>query len=244
MLTLYGVDFFEKIAELETFDKVQARQLLRIITQGEAEFAEAEYTYITSLSNSRVIELFAGGHKNRVTYKDRLFYVELVLNARLEENVSQTDLVRHGFLSVIPRYSQQRHLTELSPICYLLTLEELELRACGSPEIDLDLLKRKTVYKGATATSQIVKWFWNVMHGLSKRDRQRFIQFAWARSRLPHDMATNNNIKMNLTFTKTSDKDLPRAQTCFFLLDMPMYSSEEIMRDKLLMALNCDEINS
>mmetsp|Transcript_21120 Transcript_21120/g.40952 ORF Transcript_21120/g.40952 Transcript_21120/m.40952 type:complete len:4306 (+) Transcript_21120:31-12948(+) len=236
--------FFEKIAELESFDKNQGRQLVRLITQSEAEFAALGYTYTTSLSNGRVIELFAGGHKHRVAYEDRLFYAELVLNARLEENVSQTDLVRQGVLAVIPRYSKSRHQTELSPICYLMTLEELERRVCGSPEIDLDLLKRKTVYKGAKDTSKIVEWFWNVMHGLSKRDRQRFIQFAWARSRLPHDMATNNNIKMLLNFTKSTDRDLPKAQTCFFLVDMPMYSSEEIMRDKLLLALNCDEINS
>uniref|UniRef100_A0A7S0CYA6 HECT-type E3 ubiquitin transferase n=1 Tax=Amorphochlora amoebiformis TaxID=1561963 RepID=A0A7S0CYA6_9EUKA len=236
--------FFEKMGELETFDKNQSRQLLRIITSSEHDFKEAGYTYSTSMSDKRIIELFPGGQNQVVEYEDRLSYVELVVNARLEENANQTDVVRQGFLSVIPRYTQQRFQTELSPLCYLLTLEELEQRVCGDPEIDLDLLKRKTQYKGATVNSNVVKWFWNVMKGLSKEDRQRFIQFAWARSRLPHDMATNNNIKMLLNFTKTSEQALPKAQTCFFLVDMPMYSSEEQMRQKLMQALECDEINS
>jgi len=236
--------FSQKIAELESFDKNQSQQLLRIISQSKESFGVAGYTYTTSLSNRRVIELFPGGQNHSVSYEDRLTYVELVLNARLEENVNQTDMTRQGFLSVIPRYSQQRFQTELSPMCYLLTLDEIEERICGSPEIDLQLLRRKTSYKGVKEDSKHVKWFWNVLEQFSKEDRKRFIQFAWARSRLPHDMATNSNLKMNLNFTKTSDNALPKAQTCFFLVDMPLYSSEDRMREKLKMALNCDEINS
>lgn len=242
---LFHQSFLEKITELETFDKNQGRQLRRIIAQSRHDFCAAGYTYTTSLSSGQVVELFPGGHTQRVTYEDRLLYVDLVLTTRLEENVSQLNIVRQGFLSIIPRYSQLQIQSELSPTCYLLTCEELELRVCGSPDIDLELLKKKTVYKGASADSKIVKWFWNVLKNLSKKDQRRFIQFAWARSRLPHDMATNSNIKMLLNFTKKgSDNALPKAQTCFFLVDMPMYRSEELMRQKLCLALECDEINS
>jgi hypothetical protein len=50
-------------------------------------------------------------------------------------------------------------------------------------------------------------------------------------------------------FTKGEGEDedsfLPEAQTCFFSLSLPSYSSEEVMREKLLYAINtCKEIDT
>lgn len=241
---MFHQSFQTKISELEQFDKSQGRQLMRIVTQSFDDFQASGYTYTTSVSDGCIIELFPGGYYRKVEYEDRLFYVDLVLTARLEENVSQMDMVRQGLLSVIPRYVQPQLQNELSPISHLMTWQELELRVCGSPDIDLKLLKANTSCKGVDPDAQVVTWFWKVLESLSQKDRQRFIQFAWARSRLPHDMGTNANLKMHLNFTSGSELALPKAQTCFFLVDMPVYKSEEILREKLMMALNCDEINS
>lgn len=36
------------------------------------------------------------------------------------------------------------------------------------------------------------------------------------------------------------DKRLPKADTCFFNIELPAYSSVEVMRERLLFAMNTD----
>lgn len=36
------------------------------------------------------------------------------------------------------------------------------------------------------------------------------------------------------------DQSLPKADTCFFNIELPNYSTKEIMRQKLLLAINMD----
>lgn len=61
----------------------------------------------------------------------------------------------------------------------------------------------------------------------------------------------NNNNRFQIqAFTKVSpeedqDEYLPEAQTCFFSLSLPAYSSCSIMREKLLYAIyTCKEIDT
>ena len=39
---------------------------------------------------------------------------------------------------------------------------------------------------------------------------------------------------------KKSDQSLPKADTCFFNIELPNYSTKEIMKSKLLLAINMD----
>ena len=46
--------------------------------------------------------------------------------------------------------------------------------------------------------------------------------------------------------TKNPDKALPKADTCFFNLELPDYSSAQVMREKILTIINfdCDGLNA
>jgi other hect domain ubiquitin protein ligase E3 len=46
--------------------------------------------------------------------------------------------------------------------------------------------------------------------------------------------------------TKNPDKSLPKADTCFFNISIPLYTSSEIMKEKILIAINfdCESINA
>jgi hypothetical protein len=39
---------------------------------------------------------------------------------------------------------------------------------------------------------------------------------------------------------KSKDQSLPKADTCFFNIELPNYSTKEILRQKLLLAINMD----
>lgn len=116
---------------------------------------------------------------------------------------------------------------------HLLTWRELELRVCGRPTVDLSVLEKHTVYSGGyTRASPIIENFWTVLRDFTPAELASFLQFAWARSRLPADEAGQGSYRMQLNILDASasaknsqsaqlaadrnDMLLPTSETCFF----------------------------
>lgn len=120
---------------------------------------------------------------------------------------------------------------------------------CGKIKCDLELLKRNTEYGGNNPrdleNSEQVKWLWETLNEMSEEDKLKFIVFCWGQERLP---ANDEEFKISKTrfMIKPSinqsygDGALPRANTCFFNFELPKYSSKEILREKLLLAIRTD----
>ena len=83
------------------------------------------------------------------------------------------------------------------------------------------------------------------MNEMNNTDRQAFIKFCWGQERLPENdlefdrTQTRFMIKPN---TNGGDGALPSADTCFFNLILPNYSSKEIMKERLLLAIRTDNV--
>jgi len=115
----------------------------------------------------------------RVTYAQRHEYAARAIAARLSESALLLSCIREGLLSVIPRQCLR-----------LLSWRELELRVCGRPTVDLSVLESHTVYSGGyTRSSPHIEWFWSILRDFSAQELASFLQFCWARSRLPADEA-------------------------------------------------------
>lgn len=82
----------------------------------------------------------------------------------------------------------------------------------------------------------MVERFWRVMSQLTDKDRSQFLRFAWGRSRLPKEDPWPRPFK--LTYKNAGDEMLPIAHTCFFQLELPQYTTDKIMHDRLLVAIN------
>ena len=67
----------------------------------------------------------------------------------------------------------------------------------------------------------------------------------WGRTRLPlkeMDCITRHIIQLDKS---KSDKHFPVGKTCYFLLNLPIFKTEDTLREKLLYAqTNCMEINA
>ena len=73
------------------------------------------------------------------------------------------------------------------------------------------------------------------------------MKFCWAQERLP---ATHEEFQklqvvfMIKSYLDKTKKDLfPKADTCFFSIELPEYSSKEIMKKKILQAINLDNVS-
>ncbi|KAE9358639.1 hypothetical protein PF008_g2602 [Phytophthora fragariae] len=227
-------------AHLESVDVATANNLNRVEELGtDTETAAEEagevlgyLTLSTTLSDGIEVPLVPQGEKMAVTLANRELYVQLVEKTRLTESSQQLAALKDGLASVLPM--------ELAP---LFTPRELEVLICGRREVDVDLLRQCTEYsEGADEAMPHVQHFWEVLREMTSEERTSFLRFVWARSRMPNSA---KDFPMNFKLQAAHDPGamgqpdlyLPHAQTCFFALRLPAYTSKEVLRTKLLYAI-------
>merc|ERR1719198_1047904 len=101
-----------------------------------------------------------------------------------------------------------------------------------------------TQYKNCNEKHEVVKRFWKVLHSLENEDRKKYLRFVWGRLRLPPKEETD--IEQHTVQIDESKKrtDLPFGRTCYFRIELPPYPNEEIMKARLLYAMNnCTSID-
>jgi E3 ubiquitin-protein ligase HERC1 len=193
----------------------------------------------TRLSDGTVRELMPNGASQHVTWENRHHFARLVLGTRLAESAAQLGAIRKGFNTVVPVRSLQ-----------LLHWKELEELVCGSPNIDVEALRRHTLYRGVLSASHpVVQTLWEVLREMSQRERQQFVRFCWGRGRLPvrdSDWTQPFTLTvLNASGTTKPDDLLPVSHTCFHQLDIPLWSNKAVMRSKILYAAaNCKAIDA
>eukprot|EP01084_Bolivina_argentea_P086197 155804_1 len=186
--------------------------------------------------DNKQIDLIPNGKNINLTYKNRSNYLKLIMYYKIHEFDTQIAAIRNGLSSIIPLH--------LLPI---YTYEELEYKICGNSDFTIELLKSITVYEGhLTPTSYHVIMFWNMMNSFNIQEKEMFLRFTWAKTRMPNKKSqfSGNTFKLQ-PFTmsssvqqKTVDLLLPKSHTCFFSLQLPSYSSLEIMKERFLYAFN------
>jgi len=187
--------------------------------------------------NSAGIEvpLVKRGGQKRVTFANAREFAELVLKMRLNEASEAVSCIRLGMSMVIP-------IGYLS----LWTWQDLELRVCGNPYIDVATLKKHATLDGYQEGDNPVKYLWYALENFSQEDLSNFVRFCWGRSRLPPEGSSQweNGFKITRG-SDISEEGLPRAHTCFFQIDLPLYPNKHVAHDKILFAVqNCTTMSN
>jgi len=117
--------------------------------------------------------------------------------------------------------------------------EEIRDIFCGNPDVDVDLLKKVVEYEGFSEEDDVVSYFWETLREMTIDERKLFLQFVWARTRLPikeSDFEAPFKIQKD-TKSKGESDALPTASTCFFTLSLPEYTDKDTLKKKLLFAI-------
>jgi hypothetical protein len=130
----------------------------------------------------------------------------------------------------------------------VLTYQELERLVCGVKTVDIDLLKAHTkLSTDLTESANKVKWLWEILHEISDEEKIKFIKFCYAQERLPNTHEEFEKLQIKFTIKSYIDKtkiDLfPKADTCFFSIELPEYSSKDVMKAKIIQAVNLDNVS-
>nr|XP_022908843.1 probable E3 ubiquitin-protein ligase HERC1 [Onthophagus taurus] len=123
------------------------------------------------------------------------------------------------------------------PLLSLITAEHMEQLVCGMSHISIPLLKKVVRYRELDENHQLVRWLWNILESFTDEERVLFMRFVSGRSRLPANLADLSQ-RFQVMRVDRAPNGLPTAQTCFFQLRLPPYTSQEIMAERLRYSIN------
>ena len=186
-----------------------------------------------SFGRNQVVDLIPNGRNVPVTEESKAKYVSLVCQNRMTTAISsQIKAYLDGFYELVSK-----------DLIQIFTPRELELLISGLPDIDMHDLKKNTDYNGWKVTDRQIEWFWNVLFSLSRNQKASFLQFVTGSSKVPlagfGELPGMRGVqKFSIHKTGGSAGALMSAHTCFNSVDLPVYKSEQELRDKLLYAIN------
>jgi E3 ubiquitin-protein ligase HERC1 len=189
-------------------------------------------TFTTYLTGGELVELCTGGKEKKVTLENYEEFVTLVTKAKLGQTDKQMGWLKEGIDYVVAL-----------DLLTFLTWEELEIRACGPKDIDLEVLKKITSYNVDKEHAMVVM-FWEVMGEFSQAELKSYLKFVWGRTKIPVD-TSDLRYSHRVNVYPSEEKDsLPRTHTCYFTIDLPVYSNKETMKKRISTAFEwCGEID-
>ncbi|KAG8126249.1 hypothetical protein E2320_021608 [Naja naja] len=176
------------------------------------------------------VDLKPGGEDELVTMDNAEEYVDLMFDFCMHTGIQkQMDAFRDGFNRVFP-------MEKLSSFSH----EEVQMILCGnqSPSWEAEDIINYTEPKlGYTRDSPGFLRFVRVLCGMSSDERKAFLQFTTGCSTLPPGGLANLHPRLTVVRkVDATDASYPSVNTCVHYLKLPEYSSEEIMRERLLAA--------
>uniref|UniRef100_A0AAX7U251 E3 ubiquitin-protein ligase UBR5 n=1 Tax=Astatotilapia calliptera TaxID=8154 RepID=A0AAX7U251_ASTCA len=212
------------------------RQLIRHSQAGEAEavFAAMDLAFAIDLCKEEgagQVELLSGGVNMPVTPLNVYEYVRRYAEHRMLVVAEQPlHAMRKGLLDVLPKNALED-----------LTAEDFRLLVNGCGEVNVQMLISFTSFndesgENADKLLQFKRWFWSIVEKMSMTERQDLVYFWTSSPSLP---ASEEGFQPmpSITIRPPDDQHLPTANTCISRLYVPLYSSKQILKQKLLLAI-------
>ncbi|XP_056291834.1 probable E3 ubiquitin-protein ligase HERC4 [Pseudoliparis swirei] len=179
---------------------------------------------------TEVLELVRNGEDVNVTKSNRQDFVSAYVDHVFDASVAALFECFHaGFHKVCG-----------GKVLELFQPNELQAMVIGNTDYDWTELEKSTEYKGEYwAEHPTIGLFWSVFHRLPLEEKKLFLLFLTGSDRIP--ILGMKSLKLVIQPTGGGEQYLPVAHTCFNLLDLPKYSSEETLREKLLQAIDYNQ---
>lgn len=214
---------------LASLDPVLYKNLVYLKNyKGDVSDLNLDFTISNNdLDEHEVVELKPNGSKIPVTHENKIEYVHLVADYRLNKQIrAQCAAFKEG-------------LAQLIDLDWLRMFDprELQILISGAPTlIDIDDWRRHTVYANRyTDDCEVVKTFWRVARRFDEDKKRKLLKFATSCSLPP--LLGFKDLVPPFTIAPSEETRLPTASTCMNLLKLPECEDEETMQSKLLYAI-------
>ncbi|KAK2737700.1 hypothetical protein FQN57_007448 [Myotisia sp. PD_48] len=180
-------------------------------------------------------DLKPNGSNISVTNQNRLVYLSYIARHRLQV---QPFLQTNAFLMGLGQIIQPSWLS-------MFNQAELQRLVGGDAvEIDVDDLRRNTVYSGVYLIGDdeeehpTVKLFWEVLRAMTNEERQKVLKFVTSTPRAPLLGFSHLNPRFSIRDSSNDEDRLPSTSTCANLLKLPRYTNAQTLREKLIYAVD------
>ncbi|KAJ9071267.1 ubiquitin-protein ligase (E3) [Entomophthora muscae] len=223
--------FLDDLPSLD--DELYAGLMSLLRYDGDPEDMALNFTLVDREPSGPVnVELVRGGERLPVTAANKFEYVRLVADYRLNIQLQrQSRAFLGGLIDILPpRWLQMFDPAELQMVI-----------SGGRQPIDVQELQTHITYSGVYhAEHPTIVAFWSVVHGLETDTLALLIKFITSCSRPPLQGFKALSPPMCIRDSGRDDGRLPTASTCVNLLKLPIYSSPEALKNKLLYAIHSE----
>ena len=220
--------------DLNTMDRTLYNNLMFLKTyEGDARDLCLTFAVTKNeFGNNEEIPLFPGGENKDVTNLNKHRYIQLVAKHHVCDQIKeQSEALRRGLWDVIDRGWLK-----------MFNEPELQVLISGPTEgaIDVEDMKANTKYAGGyTMFDRNINRFWKVVKAFNKQQQADLLRFVTSCERPPPLGFSSMNPPFTIQRVPiSSDGDkLPTSSTCFNVLKLPTYSSEKVLKERLLYSI-------
>lgn len=230
-----------KFHDLAFFDPVIFESLRQLVVDAEKPGSDnatalqaLDLTFSIDLCTEEgggSVELVPGGRDLEVTSANIYQYVRKYAQHRMVASQEKAlKKLREGLFDVIPAGALDT-----------LTAEDFRLLLNGVGDINVTTLIGYTSFNDESGESQdrlvtFKRWLWAVIEKMAPLEKQDLVYFWTGSPALP---ASEEGFQPmpSVTIRPADDSHLPSANTCISRLYIPLYSSKQILKSKLLMAI-------
>lgn len=228
---LLGTSADVDIHHLASLDPEMYRNLLFLKSyEDDVEELGLNFTVVNNdLGEAQVVELKLGGKDIPVTTANRIAYIHLVADYRLNKQIRPHCLAfRQGLANVV-------NLEWLR----MFDQQEIQVLISGAHvPISLEDLKKFTNYSGGySANHPVIQIFWEVVESFTDDEKRKLLKFVTSCSRPPLLGFKELYPVFCIHNGGTDLERLPTASTCMNLLKLPEFCDQNLMRNKLLYAI-------
>lgn len=181
--------------------------------------------------------ILPNGDAMSVTKDNAIQYISCMAQYRLHyESATQSDRFLKGLRSIIePRWLSMFNQFELQTLI-----------GGASSSIDVADLRKNTVYGGVYTIGDdglehaSIRKFWSVMQSLPESDKRKVLKFVTSTPRAPLLGFASLSPRFSIRDSGDDQERFPTTSTCVNLLKLPRYQTEDVLRRKLLYAVNAN----
>ena len=227
-------NYLHTLPDLSTMDQQLYNNLMFLKNyDGDAEDLALTFTVANDdFGGNQEISLIPNGANVEVTNANKHLYIGLVAKHHVVDRMKeQSEAFTRGLWEVIDR-SWLRLFNE----------PELQVLISGASgdTLDVEDMRANTRYVGGyTGIDRNINRFWNCVASMDSKEQGELLRFVTSCERAPPLGFSSMNPPFTIQrvgILRDGDK-LPTSSTCFNVLKLPTYSSEKVMKERLLYAI-------
>uniref|UniRef100_A0A670K4Q7 HECT and RLD domain containing E3 ubiquitin protein ligase 3 n=1 Tax=Podarcis muralis TaxID=64176 RepID=A0A670K4Q7_PODMU len=218
------------LEDLKELSPTEGRSLQQLLDYPGDDVEETFCLYFTMCRESYGVaeqkNLIPDGDKIPVQKDNREEFVDAYVNYVFNLSVDEWYMAfSTGFLKVCG-----------GKVLEMFQPTELRAMIVGSSNYNWKELE-EVIYKGDyTATHPTVQMFWEIFHEFPLEKKKKFLLFLTGSDRIP--IYGMSSLRIVIQSTSSGEQYLPVAHTCYNLLDLPKYSSKEVLSTRLTQAID------